>query len=610
MPAVPKGALCSTNEVVVVRASDGSVVTFSGTGCNVGVAMYFDTDRHIYRPGDRVYYRIFSRDATTRTEAVVVGGSFWFTKLSSTVNHVADGSFTLPLTAVADYWDTGGFYVADTVHSKYAIEAAALTPLVDAGGTARFVISATLSDGTPAAGLRVHYASHATQLGENHTSLQQRAYGFNGSANDLAYGDVTLDAQGNAIVALPVGEENVEIYAFDPSTNAVVTSARATVPVNLDKITITAPIFEMVPACIPLAVRETTAEGSPLPDRHINFTIRPQQRYGNSPLAAPVLTRELVTNADGYAVARWCAGVAEETYKIDARDERSGVTAPWTSESVKAILNWNYQFVVLSADTPRVRPGTSASLTATSASDGDALVSYGSDYDFQSQSAHFQNGVAQIQVRAPPELDDFQVGLVQATRAGDSRGTAQVSVAPKTHLLRLQLGCTWRKTYFCVQVSNWRGSGTGARLFVDVTAATRAAIVKAMAHPDAAYEALYSPGRLDNSLTASFSPVFGAAGTLGAPTTSYLYPPLPSPESRGRLNQSHTTAAPATPTPKAPRSFEPQTVLWLNGVPTNPTGYTQISLPPTLKADRYYLIHVIALGNHGEIGEAYTWTYQ
>ena len=38
-------------------------------------------------------------------------------------------------------------------------------------------------------------------------------------------------------------------------------------------------------------------------------------------------------------------------------------------------------------------------------------------------------------------------------------------------------------------------------------------------------------------------------------------------------------------------------------------GYAKISLTPKLKTDRYYLIHVIALGNHGEIGEAYTWIF-
>ena len=75
-PAAPQGVLCSPDDVVVVRASDGSAVSFSGTGCNLGLATYFDTDRHMYRAGDLVHYRIFSRDATTNTYATVVGGNF------------------------------------------------------------------------------------------------------------------------------------------------------------------------------------------------------------------------------------------------------------------------------------------------------------------------------------------------------------------------------------------------------------------------------------------------------------------------------------------------------------------------------------------------------
>jgi hypothetical protein len=606
-PAAPQGVLCSPEDAVVVRASDGSLVSFSGTGCSLGLATYFDTDRHMYRAGDRVYYRIFSRDATTNTYATVVGGNFWYTKASRTVNHVTDGGFMLPLTANADYWSTGGFYVANSAHSRYEIEAAALTPVVDAGEAARFVISATLADGTPATGLRLHYAWHSTNYGANYTSLQERAGANGGTRGDPAYGDVTTDAQGNAIVAMPVEHDSLEMYVYDPDTNELVTSARAVVFANQYKIAITAPFFDMAPACIPLAARETTARGTPLSGRHLHVEVRPQRTYTYNPLPAPVLTRELVTNADGYAIARWCTPGAEKDYTIAAVDERSGIAAPWTGIRVRLIPNWNYTIVILSADTPRVRPGTAAGLTATSASDGDAFVSYGSDYDIHSQSARVEDGVAHIVMQAPPELDDFEVGLVQATRGGDARGTAQISVAPKTHLFRVQLGCGWRKAYFCVRVSNWRGKGTDARLFVDITAATRASIVNEMARSGDAYEALYSPRRLDNSLTASLAPIFGAAGSLGAPGTSYLYPHLPPPESRVPPNQSHT--APATPAPSAPKPLEPQTVLWLNGVPTNPMGYAKISLTPKLKTDRYYLIHVVALGNHGEIGEAYTWIF-
>jgi hypothetical protein len=585
VPAVPQGVPCSSDDVVVVRASDGSVASFSGTGCHVGLATYLDTDRHMYRPGDRVYYRTFSRDATTDTYASVPAGN-----LSRTVNHVTEGSFMLPLTANAGSWSEG-FYVANSAHSRYEIEAAALTPVVDAGEAARFVISATLSDGTPAAGLRLHYAWHATNYG-----------------GDLAYGDVTTDVQGNAIVAMPVEHDNLDMYAYDPDTNELVTSARAVVPAAHEKIAITAPFFEMAPACIPLAARETTAQDAPLPGRHIHLEVRPQRTYVYDPLPAPVLTREILTNADGYAVARWCPGEAEKDYTIAAVDERSGVAAPWTTVRVKRMPDWSYSIVILSADTPRVRSGTSAGITATSASDGDALVSYGSDYDIHSQSARDENGVAHILMQAPPELDDFEIGVVQATRGGEARGTARIAVAPKTHLLAVQLGCQWRKTYFCVKVSNWRGKGANARLFVDVTAATRASIVNEMTRSGDAYEALYSAQRLDNSLTASLSPIFGAAGSFGAPGTSYLYPPLTPPELRRPPNQSYT-AAPATPTPGTPKPLEPQTALWLNDVPTDPTGYAKISLTPRLKTDRYYLVHVIALGNHGEIGEAYTWIF-
>ena len=94
---------------------------------------------------------------------------------------------------------------------------------MDAGEAVRFVISATLSDGTPATRLRLHYAWHSTNYGANYTSLQERAYGANGGMKgDTNYGDVTTDAQGNAIVALPVERDGLEMYVYDPDTNELV----------------------------------------------------------------------------------------------------------------------------------------------------------------------------------------------------------------------------------------------------------------------------------------------------------------------------------------------------------------------------------------------------
>ncbi len=508
------GAICSKDGGIIVTAQDGSIVPFgpdvpSATGpCRpqMGLGTYLDTDRHIYRPGDRVYYRMFSRAAVTTDQFMVAENITWFGNLVQSMDHVATGSFVLPATGF-DYWHPGDFVVTDAARSRYQVEAAALTPRVNEGTTATFVLSAALLDGTPAAGLHLRYAWHGAPMGMGENiALNVRAYGANGGGPpDLAYGDAGLDSLGNATVTVPADRKDIELYVFDPDTKELVVGARAAV----DK-------------------------------------------------AVP---------------------------------------------SVNRGTNFGNDVLLLSADTPAVRPGMTAALTATSSSNGDALVFSGSAFDFNTAVAKVRNGAAHVRVQPPPDLDDFTVGISQPMRGGQQWGYADVAVTPKRHLLHVQLGCLSGKAALCIRVSNWRGAGTPARLFVDVTTATRAAIVNAMARSDDAYKALYAPLRTDYySFTSSWS------GALAAPGTSYLYS-MPSREVRVMSNHTSPPTPQPTPTPQAPKAFASETTLWLNGVSTNRTGYLKVSLG-NLRAARLYLIHVIALGADTEIGEAYTWTFR
>jgi hypothetical protein len=505
------GPICSKDGGIVVTASDGSIIPFgpdvpSATGpCRpqMGLGTYLDTDRHIYRPGDRVYYRMFSRAAVTTDQFMVAANITWFGNLVQSMDHVATGSFVLPATGF-DYWHPGEFVVTDAARSRYQVEAAAQTPRVNEGSTATFVLSAALLDGTPPAGLHLRYGWHGTNVGENFP-LRERAYGTNGGGPaDLAYGDAALDSFGNATVTVPVDRNDVDLYVFDPDTNELVAGARAVV----DK-------------------------------------------------AVPSMYRG---------------------------------------------ANLGNDVLLLSLGTPAVRPGTSAALTATSSSNGDALVFSGSAYDFNTKVARVRDGMAHVRAQAPPDLDDFTVGISQPMRDGQQWAYADVAVAPKRHLLHVQLGCLSGKVSLCIRVSNWHGAEVPARLFVDVTTATRAAIVNAMTRSDAAYKALYTPLRTDfYSFTSSWS------GSLAPPGTSYLYT---MPSRSGVAPSNHSPAPTPQPTPSpAPRTLPSETILWLNAVPTGRTGYLKVSLG-NLRTQRLYLIHVIALSADAEIGEAYTWTFR
>ena len=209
---------------IIVAASDNSVVALPAVSeeTEVGLAMYFDTDRKFYRPGDRIKYRFFSRDPESSTFAGVVGGSFWYDPPILTIQHVTTGSFALPADAAPGFWRNGGFSIA-SMRSRYELEAATLTPVVSPGGTARFVLSGTLLDGSPAAGVSVRYGWHGTHEPE-FVPLQDRAYGTNGSSpGDLTYESVTLDSQGNALLEAPADSLDVELYVFDPDTQELTT---------------------------------------------------------------------------------------------------------------------------------------------------------------------------------------------------------------------------------------------------------------------------------------------------------------------------------------------------------------------------------------------------
>lgn len=494
----------------VVQASDGSIVPFAPYYPTLAdLAMYQETDRQSYRPGDRVNYRYFSRDASTGIIVTFVGrttdgGTFWHNDTAEASNHVATGSFVLPSTALSGYWRSGNFFVLDSARSRYVLQTATSTPTISFGSTAHFIISGTLLDGAAAAGLRVRYAWHAA-YGLASLSLRYRYAETGSPGSNLTYGEVVLDARGNAVVDVPLNQNNVELYAIDPDTQDPVDSARA--------------VAQPIPTPF-------TASMTPYPGQ------RPP--------------------------------------------------------------------VVLSSKLSPASWGTTASVTARSPSNGDAMAFAGSDYLSHATSVTLPNGMGAFVVHSLPELDDFAVGVQQMSEDGREEGFTNIVVRPKKHLLHVRLGCFMKTNLLCVDVSDWRGDRVRARLFVDITQTTEAMVINALARKNAIYEALYTPAHPDYGFTTSWS------GKLAAPAKSYLYPaPTPAP-----IPSNRPTEVPSAPLPadQIARNLASQTAVWLNGLRTDGFGFFKLSLSGKLKPKRLYLIHVVAIGSGGEVGESYAST--
>jgi hypothetical protein len=238
--------------------------------------------------------------------------------------------------------------------------------------------------------------------------------------------------------------------------------------------------------------------------------------------------------------------------------------------------------------------------SALSTNNRGALIMYGSDYLFYAQSARFNSGIAHVSVRAPDQLDDFKVAAAQPNQDERTWGYGNIVKTPKRHLLHVTLGCI-SHGYLCVHISSWRGTVEGARIFIGVTATTQAAIINALGRSNEAYAALYTPLNVDYNFTVSWP------GTQPL-SKSYLYPVSLPPSTFG-LRPAGQARPTTSPTPEAPRVYASQTAVWLNNLTTNSIGSLKLSLAGELEPDRLWLVHVIAVGPRGEIGEAFAWAY-
>ena len=597
---IPKSlndGFCSSNGGALLTASDGSLAAVWGSTCATYVdGTYFQTDRSVYRPGDTVFYRVFSRRAGAKALVSVVGGQFWYMRLLDTRDHVASGSIRLPSTAVPGYWRSGGFRMLDSARSPFLIDAATLTPTVPIGGTAKFLISATMLDGSPAAGLSVDYAWHSTNVPEDRP-IRERAYGANdGTKGDLEYGKIRLDAQGNATLGVPVGQQNAEVYVFDPRTQDPVASARAEALPERGIVSVTGPFGWMATACVPLIVHEADARGSPVAGGHIQLEITYDGPPNASPSPRVVLSRDLLTNAAGYATARWCAVQAHEAYYITAYDPSSSAPKFESFVYVGSLRNWQYAAILPPRDGYVSAAGGQTHASASSTSDDDALVAAGSGYAFASSTVRFHAGIAEIFAKPPSTVDDFTLDVKQLSTGGVTTASAKFTVAEKRHLLHLKIGCTSHAQFLCVAVTDWRGAAIAARLFVDVTMATRAEVLKALSRSGEAYRSMYSA----EVATLDFDSTWPA--TTDPSPKSYLYT---APPWRPQVVYNGT----ATPTPQPSPTLSPApaspslTLVRRDDVRTNAMGVSKISLGP-LVPHRLYLIHVVAITDNGSIGDA------
>lgn len=136
--------------LLVATASDGSVaIIYEGWSMTEGTHTYTETDRKIYQPGDRVYYRFITRQPNEPNKVfLVVEGSkgYTYAKIVRPHGRITSGNFVLPASVPAGFYNFDGIFVARPDQTRYEISVATLTPVVRPGTFARFIVSAQLLD--------------------------------------------------------------------------------------------------------------------------------------------------------------------------------------------------------------------------------------------------------------------------------------------------------------------------------------------------------------------------------------------------------------------------------------------------------------------------------
>lgn len=595
--------------LLVATASDGSVAPIaSDWSISAWDPVYFETDRGVYRPGDRLFHRSVARYLPQDETYVWIAGSgttavaTWF----PFTDRVAEGSVRLPLDASTGIYDQGSIFVSDTLRSRFELEAGPVVPRVHAGQNARFVVSVLDRAGRPVAGLRVPYAWHNATMPFSFP-LQMRVVGE--PDGRLERGTAVTDNAGNALVSVPTRNQSVELYAYDPDTHEIAADARVDLLRSNDLLAIVAPFWQINPQCVTLAAKVTGAAGIPKANQQLGIEIRPNtESVGDT--AAPVLRRELRTGAGGYALVPWCPRAMAHGWYSIAATEGAAASPRASARAIVTVTEGPPQsqgVLMVAADAPIAKPGVPLAMTATSLRDGPALVLYGSGFDYQARTAAFHDNVAHFSVVPPPDSDAFTVSVSLAS--GPNYGTASTSVAvePKRHLLRVRIACTNRHYVVgetatpCVSVVDATGRGLPARLLVTVTRATAATLANAGINPEAVYEELYAPQPPNNDY------VYSPNGVTDSPPTSYLYPIAPAPASTQSPNRPLPT--PSSQRQRAPAPGPPQTTFWNNHEKTSPLGRAVLRVAfPHDAVPGTYLIRLVAVADRGGVGEAHAVT--
>ena len=555
-------------EVLLAHGADGSVAVArveSGNRRNWPYAGYVQTDRPIYRPGDRVRYRAILRNGEPGALTVPSGDRTVI--LHDRSKEVAratrpldafgtlEGDFALPADAeLGDHYISIGSNQYTFAERHFSVEAYKKpeyvvdvdSPRIVIGGDeARFGVAARYFFGRPAAGMKLHYrATFAEAYGWWRRGTPFRFTGFAQRTWDedtpaMVEGDATADAAGRATIAVPVSAVSsekllrLEVDARDEAGRTVTEQAGAqVVPASFYLTVVPGSYFLKTGETAEIAIR-SLAYGSndARPRTPVAVTFERVSWNGRESVREPQTAdaASVVTDESGNATVRW-KPASGGYYEITAlsQDERgravSAVASMWIA-SQRYERGYTFARLDVVPQKAEYAPGEPATLLVTAPhGDVDALVHViggGRDRVF---TTRLGSETSTITVQPPAGVAHYLVRVTAPGATGFPTADAVLTVVPAPHRLRIALRADKAKyapgerARFVVHAED--SSGNPVRAQVGVAVVDDAIFALRKARQGDPFDTFYG------GTVGMYRGQFGSWNAVDAPIGTYQYLPL------------------------------------------------------------------------------------